>query len=104
LTDLVRGTVADVLHFTDIDDIPADVTFTNLGLDSLAAVEVKNKLEASLRMSLPASITLDYPSTDALVDYLDPLLTLETEVADDALDWDLSDVDAELAALRNLDA
>jgi acyl transferase domain-containing protein/acyl carrier protein len=103
LADVVRAAVADVLHFAATDDVPPDVTFTNLGLDSLAAVEVKNALEAALRMPLPASITMDYPSTDTLVGYLDTLVA-PADAASDGPDWDLTDVDAELAALRNLDA
>lgn len=40
------------------------------GLDSLGAVELRNSLEGSLHMQLPGTLVFDYPSTAALVDYL----------------------------------
>ncbi|HEY3749713.1 MAG TPA: type I polyketide synthase [Pseudonocardiaceae bacterium] len=98
LTDLVRGTIADVLHFDATDEIPADTSFPNLGLDSLAAVEVKNKLEAALNSALPVSITFDYPNAAALAVFLDSIVVPDT--GDSESDWDLADADAELATLK----
>ena len=40
------------------------------GVDSLGAVELRNKLEASLGIELPATITFDYPTTSALASFL----------------------------------
>ncbi|NUS82297.1 MAG: type I polyketide synthase [Streptomyces sp.] len=112
LADLVRGTVAKVLRFDATGDIPADTPFTHLGLDSLAAVDVKNGLEAALRTSLSASITMDYPTTDLLVEHLDALLRPgdgETDGPGDPGDpgdpgggLDSLDAEAELAALKDL--
>ncbi|MGY0055752.1 type I polyketide synthase [Streptomyces sp. LZ34] len=103
LADLVRGTVAKVLRFDATGDIPADTPFTHLGLDSLAAVDVKNGLEAALRTSLSASITMDYPTTDLLVVHLDALLRPDDGgTADPSGGLDALDADAELAALKDL--
>lgn len=103
LAELVRGTIADVLHFDATDEITADASFPTLGLDSLAAVEVKNKLEAAVRTALPVSITFDYPTAEALASYLDSVLSPDGAEEDRAghgeLD-DLDDADAELAALK----
>ena len=41
-----------------------------MGLDSLMAVELRNALGASLKCSLPATLLFDYPTLDALVDFL----------------------------------
>lgn len=40
------------------------------GVDSLGAVELRNKLEASLGVELPATVTFDYPTTAALASFL----------------------------------
>jgi Phosphopantetheine attachment site len=39
-------------------------------LDSLGSIELRNALESRLGLSLPGTLVLDYPSLDALVDYL----------------------------------
>jgi NAD(P)-dependent dehydrogenase (short-subunit alcohol dehydrogenase family)/acyl carrier protein len=103
LADLVRGTVAKVLRFDATGDIPADTPFTHLGLDSLSAVDVKNGLEAALRTSLSASITMDYPTTDLLVEHLDVLLRPDDGgTSDPGGGLDALDAEAELAALKDL--
>lgn len=40
------------------------------GVDSLGAVELRNKLEANLATELPATVTFDYPTTSALASFL----------------------------------
>ncbi|MFI1330731.1 type I polyketide synthase [Streptomyces sp. NPDC020845] len=106
LADLVRGTVAKVLRFDATGDIPADTPFTHLGLDSLAAVDVKNGLEAALHTSLSASITMDYPTTDLLVEHLDALLRPGDGgtggPGEPSGGLDSLDAEAELAALKDL--
>ena len=42
----------------------------DLGLDSLLAVELRNKLGKALALSLPSTLLFDYPSIEALTDYL----------------------------------
>jgi acyl transferase domain-containing protein/acyl carrier protein/phospholipid N-methyltransferase len=41
-----------------------------LGLDSLLAVELRNTLGTALRRSLPATLLFDYPTIDALTDFI----------------------------------
>jgi acyl transferase domain-containing protein/acyl carrier protein len=100
LAELVRDAIAGVLHFDATDEIARDASFPMLGLDSLAAVEVKNKLEATLRTALPASTTFDYPTTDSLSSYLDGLLAPAVTTGGSTEGWDLDDAEAELAALK----
>jgi acyl carrier protein len=40
------------------------------GMDSLMSLEIRNRLEASLTLRLPATLLFTYPTTAALVDHL----------------------------------
>jgi acyl carrier protein len=44
--------------------------FTDLGLDSLMAVELSNRLRKDLQLALPSTLTFEYPTIQALTDYL----------------------------------
>ncbi|MBE9224388.1 SDR family NAD(P)-dependent oxidoreductase [Phormidium sp. LEGE 05292] len=44
--------------------------FFELGMDSLMAVELRNRLQKSLACSLPATLSFDYPNVKVLADYL----------------------------------
>jgi acyl carrier protein len=70
LLDLVRVNVATVLAHGTPDTIAADQQFKQLGFDSLTAVELRNRLNAATGMRLPATLTFDYPTPQALVAHL----------------------------------
>ncbi|WP_071592440.1 beta-ketoacyl reductase [Kamptonema formosum] len=67
----VREQVALVLGI-DANTLLAkqEVGFFTLGMDSLASVELRNRLQASLGCSLSSTLALDYPTQQALVNYL----------------------------------
>lgn len=75
LDEFIRTTVAEVLHIDDVDIVDSHTGFIQLGLNSLVAVQLKNKLEAELGIQLPGSIALDHPSAELLAEYLDRLLS-----------------------------
>ncbi|MFH8371872.1 type I polyketide synthase, partial [Streptomyces sp. NPDC018031] len=66
LLDLVRGHVATVLGHGTPHAVDADTGFLEQGLDSLMAVELRNRLTAELDLRLPATLVFDYPSPLAL--------------------------------------
>ncbi|HEY3062327.1 MAG TPA: SDR family NAD(P)-dependent oxidoreductase, partial [Chloroflexota bacterium] len=54
-----------------------------LGLDSLMAVELRNVLGQKIGRTLSATLLFDYPSVDALADFLDDLLDLDASANGD---------------------
>ncbi|MFJ9595509.1 SDR family NAD(P)-dependent oxidoreductase [Streptomyces virginiae] len=110
VNELIRERIAVLLHFEGAEDVPADAKFTELGLDSLVAVELKNALEAGFQVPLPTSIVFDYPSILLLAEYLDQ--EIAPPAADDegsahrapkdVRELSEADADAELADLMDL--
>ncbi|MEV7597322.1 type I polyketide synthase [Kitasatospora sp. NPDC089797] len=59
-----------VLGHRDGERVDADLTFRDLGLDSLGAVEFSDRLSAATGRDLPATLTFDHPTPRALADHL----------------------------------
>ena len=70
IVELVRGEVAGVLGHATVEAVGAQRAFSELGLDSLAAVELRNRLVVSTGLTLPATLVFDYPSPAVLARYL----------------------------------
>ncbi|MFC0599784.1 type I polyketide synthase [Streptomyces palmae] len=70
LTELVRGQAAMVLGHPDSGAIGADRAFTELGFDSLTALEMRNGLNTTTGLRLPATVLFDHPNAAALARHL----------------------------------
>lgn len=69
LRDEVRALVANVLG-APVASVGFEVPLGDLGLDSLMAVELRNRLGKAVGMILPATLTFDHPSVVQLVGFL----------------------------------
>ncbi len=69
LRSLVQIQAAAVLGRSP-GEIPAGLGFTELGMDSFASIELRARLEYLLVRELPETLTFDYPTVAAMVEYL----------------------------------
>ncbi|BCL17956.1 type I polyketide synthase [Micromonospora sagamiensis] len=86
--DLLRGHVRDqvvtVLGLPATYHLEPRQKFFEIGLDSLMAIELKNTLQGQLGRTLPSTVVFEYPTVEALTDYLArDVLALELDVAEE---------------------
>lgn len=83
LVDFVRGHVARVLRLDPLNPPDRGTRLMDLGVDSLMAVELRNRLTVDLRLpqKLPATLIFDYPSIDAIARLLERLVLSEVDGA-----------------------
>ncbi|WP_345456051.1 beta-ketoacyl synthase N-terminal-like domain-containing protein, partial [Actinoallomurus oryzae] len=75
LLETVRSNAALVLGHAGSDRLDPARTFKQLGFDSLAAVELRDRLAEATGMTLPSSLVFDHPTPQSLATYLRQRLT-----------------------------
>jgi len=100
------------LGIKDTNEIDLDLGFSELGLDSLSSVELRNKLQSSYDMKLPSTVIFDYSNIKILANYLLSILfpnvlkketiSLEMDNVDLTEVEKLSEMEAEALLLEEL--
>ena len=93
--------IAQVLELGDAEVIAMQHRLFDLGIDSLMAVELRNRLKAGLELNLSATLLFDYPTLEALVPHLLAELGLAAEQCEDPVKEQV-DVDQIVADIGEL--
>jgi NADPH:quinone reductase-like Zn-dependent oxidoreductase/acyl carrier protein/short-subunit dehydrogenase len=83
LANHIRAQVAQVLQLSP-ERIPFNKPLKTLGIDSLMTLELRNRLENSLGLTLSATLIWNYPTVDALTPFLTEKLGLQEMETEDA--------------------
>ncbi|MCE2573783.1 type I polyketide synthase [Motilimonas eburnea] len=81
----VTETLATVLGLDTSENLEPNVNVFEYGLNSLMGMDLKNRLQASVDLSLPATLILKYPSVDAITDFILSLATPAEKATDAAI-------------------
>ncbi|WP_151481141.1 type I polyketide synthase [Streptomyces albicerus] len=83
LVALLLETAAVVLGYPSADDIDADMTFQEIGFDSLSGVEFRNQVKQDTGVHVPATVIYNYPTPAALAVRVRELLFPEPDAEDE---------------------
>jgi 7-keto-8-aminopelargonate synthetase-like enzyme/acyl carrier protein len=81
LLSIIRGEIAALLRLRDPEQVPPDHSLDDLGLDSLTALELSNRLAAIIGQKLPASAVIEHLTPAAVADHVLDLMGSATEHA-----------------------
>ncbi|GGX29635.1 type I polyketide synthase [Streptomyces lomondensis] len=74
LVELLRADVAAVLGYPHADALPAGKSLTELGFDSLTAVQIRNRMSMALGLRLPVAVVFEHRTAEDLARHLLGLL------------------------------
>jgi pimaricinolide synthase PimS1 len=95
--------VAVVLGHASGSEVDAGRAFTDLGFDSLTAVELRNRLSSLADVRLPATLVFDYPTPAELAAMLYAAIAPEPASGPDSVLADLDRLERSFAALEEAD-
>ncbi|MGW4496991.1 SDR family NAD(P)-dependent oxidoreductase, partial [Streptomyces sp. NPDC004376] len=79
---MVRAQVCAVLGMSTTESLDPRRPFKEFGLDSVTAVELRNRLNLETSLKLQATVAFDYPSAEALARYIQEELLGSSESAE----------------------
>ena len=78
--DHVRASIAAVLGLPSAEALAGDLDLAELGMDSLMAVELRNRLQRTSAVALESTVAFMWPTVDALSQHLAELLDVQVDV------------------------
>jgi acyl carrier protein len=79
LERIVREHLAALTGIADAHAIADDSGFASLGLDSMGAMELRNRVQAQIEHRLPATVAFNYPTVATLTAHLARVLAPEAD-------------------------
>jgi hypothetical protein len=110
VVDAVRAEAAVVLGHAAVDEVAVTRAFKDMGVDSLTAVELRNRLGSLTGLSLETTVVFDHPTVEQLAGEIErqlaPLSLSTPALSADAVRQRLADLEAmvdELSSAANTD-
>ncbi|WP_255563046.1 polyketide synthase dehydratase domain-containing protein [Micromonospora sp. RP3T] len=94
---MVRQAIADVLGYPSHESIAADQPFQALGISSLTATELRDRLARAAGVPLPATLVYDHPTPTTLAEYICDRVAPTAAAATQLLDDELARLEGTLA-------
>ncbi|TWJ21119.1 polyketide synthase 12 [Micromonospora endolithica] len=101
--DLVRTHVATVLGHESPVQVDTERGFLDMGFSSLTAVELRNRLNAAVRLRLPTTVVFDHATPRALAGHLRELLRPADRTGVSPVVDDLAELEHELESIPAAD-
>ena len=89
----LRQATATILGFSSAEQVSPARGLMDLGIDSLMAVSLRNELTRDLAVTLPATLTFDYPTLNLLHAYLMTELFADLSLVDAGVDTQQAVID-----------
>ncbi|MDG4533629.1 SDR family NAD(P)-dependent oxidoreductase [Streptomyces sp. AV19] len=96
---IVRKKVAEILGYAGPESVEMERSFRELGFDSLAAIELRNRLSTATGHRPPVTLLFDHPTPSAVARYLEQHLEPVSKPGRSRLVTVLGELEALLAAL-----
>lgn len=92
LLEYVESQVIGVLGLDSSQPVDHQLGLTDIGMDSLMAVELSNRLERSLEQKMPSTLAFEHPTVAALADYLMTEIVTAPADSDEPHEWEVDEL------------
>ncbi|MDP4174898.1 MAG: SDR family NAD(P)-dependent oxidoreductase, partial [Bacteroidota bacterium] len=70
LIEFIRQQAQNVLGLSSIEEVEIERPMHDMGMDSLMAIEIKNRINNAIGKDLPATVIFNYPTIKSLSEYI----------------------------------